>query len=642
MKEKLKALLPYLALVFLILGAKFGHIYCFGVNVPFWDQWSDEVPLIDDWYTNSRLTLATLFALNAEHRIVLTHLLQFILLTVNNQWDVVVQMVVNAFFHLACACLFFRFAQVMFKKLFQVIAFIGIVIVFSLPFSWENTLWGFQSQFYFLIFLSLISMYYVIAKPFSLRNQVIAWVFAILNLFTMGSGCMIAAPLIAICILRLFYKEDSLRNSLIIIGCSMVLLIIGVSMRGETDFAHGGAKSIAQFIDVYIRYFNWPLSNLDFIDPYTPYLNWDVLKPKVTLIISLGPVALFTVILLFVPAFRTRINYFLLAFNIWVATQNTVMAFCRAGLIEHNIFSRYLDVVALWLIASLFSFFSMIQFISNRVMDPARKRIMLIGLSSLLCSWAIAIAYGLFFSTALNYVHSMPKRSSLNTIAQQNVSGFMQTGDRHFLINKPHMNIPLYEQSDGPVLIEKLLKPSVQWYLGAEIRRHLAMASDTDGIYLKFNESEPLPGRLNNFTVGPYYTNYNKQENKEFLSKPIKVVVGLPYIKLWVTGNGALTVSIKSEKTGKVIDSASVCVHEKKWRALDLEQPKQPYRIEVRSTGDSTWFAVTAPRELGRLSYWIQILLSVYLAFLALGLILSIFWIYEECVNVKKIEDIYG
>lgn len=715
-------LLPYLALAFLILGAKFAYIYYYGLNIPFFDQWGPEATIIDDAHRGH--VWSTLFDSYGQHRIILTRIITIGLLLLNNQWDVLLEMIVNCFAHLACALVLFRIIENLFGKLVQLIGFILITLLFVLPFGWENALWGFQSQFYFLELFSILAIYYLIAKAPEPKNIILGWIFVVLAMVNMASGFFCSVVIVAISLLYLVFNQGSRKVSMWQLLCGIVFIALGVHLLGIPVDSSLKAATFGDFISIFHSYLNWPLSllsedvlgaigricfipfafficlvlfvflpqlrarkhysllvigfllsilavllalsmmhdlildlcakykiPLSYFGPsvlklseqfqlpflqFGTYLNSTLVVFFYKAIICLMPlvVLVYALFILRFSEFRTRKNYFILGFALWIFMQMAAFAYGRN---TYGVpLSRYTDLISLWLLVYLFCLASLLQFLYAkyaRFAEPKwRKRT-----SIVLIIFSTALLYGLLYVSALSVGFKMPKRKSICSTQIQNTSGYVQSKDAGYIDNKASWEIPF--PIDSQYLKEVLNRESTRYYLPAELREHLPMASIADGADLKFNECEPLPGSLNDFTVGPYYTNYSKQENKVFLSKVIKAVVGLPYIKLWLAGNGSVTVFVKSEKTGKVIDSVSVYARDKKWKALDLKQPKEAYQIEVQSAADTNWFAVTAPREQGRFSHWVKpILLSYPLVFI-LGLLLSICWIRAQWAQVKDEEN---
>jgi hypothetical protein len=141
----------------IILAAKWMLIRAHGVNVPFWDQWDAE-PLFYLAVQRDGLKWSELLRAHNEHRIVFTRALFSLLEIANQQWDVRLQMVVNASIGtlatLSLAVLISRG-----HKIGESLALTAAAIIITVvPYAHENLLWGFQSQFYFHVLFSILGV----------------------------------------------------------------------------------------------------------------------------------------------------------------------------------------------------------------------------------------------------------------------------------------------------------------------------------------------------------------------------------------------------------------------------------------------------------------------------------------------------
>ena len=150
------------------LGAKLGLIFAYGSPFPYADQWPAIAINLFIPYLSNQYTPALLFKAPNEHRIVFTRLSELLLLVANGQWDCQLEMLVNAVIHCATmAGLGWLLASMLGKK-YWLLLWLMLVACLALPIAWENTLWGFQSQFYFLIAFSLIAVWGLgLGKPMS-------------------------------------------------------------------------------------------------------------------------------------------------------------------------------------------------------------------------------------------------------------------------------------------------------------------------------------------------------------------------------------------------------------------------------------------------------------------------------------------
>lgn len=179
------------------------------------DQWDAEGQVVLIPATEGKLQWEDIWWPHNEHRIVWTKLLALGLTWINRQWDPVLEMGVNALLHTTLAILLLawsrRFAR---PGLGQVLIAVCLALAFGLPHAWENTLQGFQSQFYFLALLTLLFLRtFLPAQTWSLR-----WWSGLLlgacTLGTMSSGFMAAAAALVTVISRAACERTLARRHL--------------------------------------------------------------------------------------------------------------------------------------------------------------------------------------------------------------------------------------------------------------------------------------------------------------------------------------------------------------------------------------------------------------------------------------------
>ena len=157
-KPSASALIYPLACALVVIGAKCWMIGRYGNPTPFWDQWDAEGAVLYPRYLGGTLQLADLIAPHNEHRILMTRLWSLLLLELEGYWDPILQMLANTLILGAViAVLVAAFRPLLTTWSWTSIAAFTTVM-FALPFAWENTLQGFNSQWYFLLLISLAGL----------------------------------------------------------------------------------------------------------------------------------------------------------------------------------------------------------------------------------------------------------------------------------------------------------------------------------------------------------------------------------------------------------------------------------------------------------------------------------------------------
>ena len=190
------------ALVVVIFAAKLLLMQGTPVLTPFWDQWDSEAAYVFAPFDGCSLTWQTMFALHNEHRIFFSRLLALDLLSLNGQWDPRLEQVVNAAMHTLTAALVAWMWWLAAGRRRLDVAVVTIALAFALPFSWENTLIGFQSAFYFLLLFSLLGFWLVTTERVGSWRWLIGWACAVCAVFTAASGLLAAVAIGGVSTLR--------------------------------------------------------------------------------------------------------------------------------------------------------------------------------------------------------------------------------------------------------------------------------------------------------------------------------------------------------------------------------------------------------------------------------------------------------
>ena len=201
-----------IALFALTLGAKLYTIRELPAPVPTVDQWFAEPGTLYIPFAEGHLTWRAMFALHNEHRIFFTRLIDLFLLMVNGQWDPLLQTLVNAVFHSATGVLLAATLWLAVGRRRIDVVVVGCGLVLLPPFAWENTILGFQSQFYFLLLFSILALWLIWRSPPRTRSWAIGWVCALCSLFTAAGGLVTVAVATAFEIWRSWQDRERWRT----------------------------------------------------------------------------------------------------------------------------------------------------------------------------------------------------------------------------------------------------------------------------------------------------------------------------------------------------------------------------------------------------------------------------------------------
>jgi hypothetical protein len=343
--DSFKHFCAWLAALFLtVLGAKLRAVQLYGSPLPLWDQWHEAERFFRPWM-EGHLTWKLFFAAHNEHRILFTRLLDMGVIGLNGRWEPLLQMTVNAFIHAAFVCgLAFCIWDFLGRKNGWFVCFL-LAPFFALPYAGENTIWAFNSQLYLLDIASLATL---VGLGFGRPGGWCWWLglaAAIMGLFTMASGLLAPMAVGGLMILRAVKQRRMERGNLITLGSCLAVVGLGmalsVTMPGDRLLR---AQTLAQFASALARNLTWP-----FFD-----------TPRMAGLMALPP--LWLAARYFRPDFQQpRAAEFLLAFGLWGVLQSAGLAYGRANYGEVIPASRYMDVLNVFVIASLFATVLLVQ-----------------------------------------------------------------------------------------------------------------------------------------------------------------------------------------------------------------------------------------------------------------------------------------
>jgi hypothetical protein len=572
-------LLPWIALLAIIIGARLWLISGYGSALPFHDQWDGEAARVFKPWLENTLRWPDLFAPHNEHRLVLTRLLALGLLQANGQWDGLLEMTVNAFL---CGLIGLGIAAGLLKILgaeYRIPVLVAVTLWLALPYAHENTLWGFQSAFYFLVFFSFLAIWGMGFFPACSWNWWLGVISAVLACFSSGSGFFAAGVVLILEAIRLVSKTrrfiEAAPTSLLCIA----VVVLGLCLR-VTHPPHEilKAASIGAWLNVFARSLAWPYCAMPLLIIVT-YLPW----------------AISTFLMLRTSEARSRSrSEILFGLGVWVIAESAAIAYARGADGNITIASRYMDILGLGAILNVFC----VVILVKRTHWMGKHRSVAIVCGAL---WIAGLLRGALLLSDQKL--SEPGKEVLLPM-EENVRGYVATRDQKYLTGDlpyPHAN-QLAEWLDDPT-IRKILPAVVRPALPLEIRYDAGSAFIAKG----------YPAAIANPPYEKTWGSYSESgteargsmESESFRSD-------LPYLQFEVAGNprGATVLSLRNVKTGKEARVATEIRTNPDWRASIVRVPGHDLKIIARDDSMEDWIAFREPRELGWLSYYTQQLVS--------------------------------
>ncbi len=414
MNDSCKHFTAWLAALFLVvLGAKLWVVQLYGSPLPLWDQWYEAV-LFFKPSVEGHLTWADFFAAQNGHRIFFMRLLDLSVIRLNGRWEPLLQMTVNAFIHATFVCgLAFCLWDFLGRKNGWFVCFL-LAPFFALPYAGENTIWAISSLGNFVnIFVLATLVGLGFARPGS-RWWWLGLAATIMGLFTVSSGLLAPMAVGGLMILRAIKHRRIERRNLITLASCLAVIGLGVALGVTTEIDRPlRAHTLMEFASALVRNLTWLYFD-------APGMASFVFLPLVVLMV-----------LYFRQNFQeSRPAELLLGLGLWSALQAVALAYGRANYGGIFPVSRYLDILNVVIIASLFASVLLAQFWLRGAFS-----IKFTLLPPLI--FAAVIFFGLCRISQIVVDNLLLPTRMMNLVAEERVATFMATGDQRELLEQP-------------------------------------------------------------------------------------------------------------------------------------------------------------------------------------------------------------
>jgi hypothetical protein len=607
--------LPLIAAALTIIGARLWLISQYATSLPIADQWGAEgYYLLKPWY-EGRLSFMDLLDPHNEHRIFLSRLLTLALTYLNGQWDSMPEMVFNAIF---CGLIgVFGLALLLhhFGDRHRSVLLIAGTLWLALPYAHENTLWGFQSSFYFLLFFSLLCLWgLLLHRPFSL-----GWFAGVLGAIaaclSMGSGFFAIAVVGLLLWLDLILKRRRFREVIPTVLLAGAIIAISLYFRIEVP-GHATLKSysIAAWLVFFGRCLAWPLSG-------NPLLAVVAYAPFVLLITSEVRRARET------TSPRSRLIQLFVAVGIWVVLQAAAVAHSRGGDGTGPIASRYLDMLGLGVVINVVS---LCVLLNNWPQARYARTVVLVG-----SAWLLAIFVFAGIASRREIQGQYGRKGYLRS-AEKAVRAYLATKDRRYLEGEPHPvpypNVVALAGFLDDNTVAALLPAS------ARLPLHLEKNAASD-------DSFTQPGYPTKPEPLPFVESWGSYSSGGAAARGSMVTQALrphlPYLEIDVAGGLDDERSLVVEAGGHVapinwLERYSRAGDHPYWRTAYAPVIASEVRIRARDDSTNSWFAFREPRELGRLAYYSYRLLGAGKEMFLVGIALCSLLVLQNLWRVVR------
>jgi hypothetical protein len=578
------------------LGTQLGLIFTCGRSLPYLDQWPGEaIELFVPYFTGESSVAKLFFTPHNEHRIFFTRVLELGLLLLNGQWDSLLEMTCNAVIHCAGIAGFgWVMASLMGKRSWLLI-WPMLALDLALPFAWENTLWGFQSQFYFLLIFSWLTVWLLGLHKARSASWWLGTLTALAAVFTIASGFLAAATVLALTgLVALKQKKDWRQHVPTWIFCGAII-VLGLALKFSLPADHTTEPhTLGEFLRALGKGLAWPWATR----PWYALINFIPL-------LLLGGMCLRS------PEPLKPRELLIFGMAIWAMLQALAGAYAR-GIDGMAPAWRYMDSLSFIAIANGLAVFVLLTDYRPRLRFAPLPQLLLAG-------WTFGCLGGLGFLANRVWLKFLPDVVAEREGQLASTRAFIATNDRRAFEAQTDGNRPV-PNVDADVWL--LSHPIIRGMLPASARESLpvAPAQITSNAFVR-------SGWLLTKADAPTETSWGSYSAQQaaargtFESQPVRVST-LPYLEIPVAGDlGAdgLSLELVELNGGKVTEVRPDVMPGGEWANVHVKAPAGEFKVVARDDSDTKWFAFKEPRELGRWSYWTMKLLSCWKYFVVVG-----------------------
>jgi hypothetical protein len=606
-----REMMQYASFALLLFGVKLWVIGSYGNATPYWDQWDGEAANLYSPSFNHTLSWRSMFNCHNEHRIFTTRVLALFLLKINEIWNPLLQMVVNAGLHVLTLMVWVFFIKRVLGRGNYLPVLLGFLLFMCvIPFGWENTLAGFQSQFYFVILFGVISLWLLaINEPFKGRW----WAglgCGLLTSLSLASGVFVfaAAALISV----LFLLTGTRRNVKQVIAIAVLTgLFIGGFLL--TPVLPGHARLKASSLH-------------QFTESVKTVLGWPVATNLLAVCIVNIPILIFTIGMLKKRPPATDKRWFLLAIAAWMVLQEMSITYGRA---LGNTSSRYRDLFNMLIFVN----FACLLLITREYAPTRWRNLAITGL----CGWVTVILVSLHLYGADILPMELAGKKALAIAEEKNTRDYVITHDVSYLRNKSVGEIPY---PDPDALAARIELPGIREILPNNINAPLQPVSIgiqpknafvPGGCYfLTPKRIEPTWGSYTSLpsgdtSVGEMTLRFKASSGSHKILIPVAGYPSREGIKLELIQNGKSRILHPDEGPPET------------WGAVYTTIDEGEFSLRMVDSSRTTWLAVTGPVIRGTFDGVVSRMLPRYYLFLSLGLVILLFLFIQQALPKQEL-----
>ncbi|KWV13803.1 hypothetical protein ATB53_00970 [Xanthomonas translucens] len=246
------------------LAARLLYIEHFAVSMPFWDQWDAEGDHLLKPLLSGSLGWAELLHAHNEHRIVPTKLVTLASYLATGQWNNIYEARISAVIYATIPAILVWHGMRIGASLRSRVLLIAVAICAAvLPYSWENFLVGFQSQFYFLILFAILAVSLAAAMHENLIAICGVVLLCVISVLTMASGLLTPVAAAATYALAAWLVPGRRWPSVLAICLLLAIAVLAYkSMPVIPEHAVMRAQSAFELFGGLTRVLSWPVRGM--------------------------------------------------------------------------------------------------------------------------------------------------------------------------------------------------------------------------------------------------------------------------------------------------------------------------------------------------------------------------------------------
>jgi len=429
--------------ILLMVGLRWELVEEMGSSVPQHDQWQAEPDYLYKPWLSGGVPLQHFLHPHNGHRIAPTRALALGLFVGNQgQWDGKLQMTANAILAALVLIPLVGLMRPFMAPSVLLLSMLGMVYLYGSAVLYENALWGFQSQFYFLIVFSLGHIWGVLHPGQRKWLWAMGWLAGLIGIFSFGSGWI--APVITT-VLTVWHHGVRQMQRRPAVWLLLGLAVIGVGVAVTTPSPSLEISLTGQTLVFAAKLLAVPVREVTWFGllGWAPLILWLILRPVRLKRPSLSHLGVMAVVA-------------------WLLAHVAAIVVGReppAGVVPN----RYLDIMAVGLAINAVGWAAMAPTFCSQQASLFRRW----GFGVACCGWVGAMLWAVRQTDTVHRENVAPILERIYGEQVERVRGFLESRDASWLREKPYPSVPsavvdqFEKQLRDPVILQ-MFPPEIQ------------------------------------------------------------------------------------------------------------------------------------------------------------------------------------